>query len=242
MDTVRQRHWWNFERRIMNSIFTLKQWIVAATKNLTSTAISSITKEITDHYQTSLEKYEARGISSIEAESLAVRDLGDPEKSASKFVQVYLTKDENEKIKKIENRVYGIKAIFGVFLYGSVNIVPSLMFFDGIFNYFEFKFLILPMYFFLTYSVVILIHIFDFIIGKNLNDKKFTYLVTKVKLFTIISSFVLIFICFILNLPNAKFGSYVPLAFFSFIATDWMKNTYPILRKYSKEPQRTPSI
>lgn len=76
----------------MNIVFTLEQWIAVATINLTPTAISSITREITDHYQTSLEKYEARGISSFEAEGLAVRDLGNPEKSAKKFVQVYLTR------------------------------------------------------------------------------------------------------------------------------------------------------
>jgi hypothetical protein len=105
----------------------LEQWIVVATKNLTSTAIASIAKEITDHYQTSLEKYEARGISRVEAEGLAVRDLGDPEKSSSKFVQVYLTRDEEEKINKMTEPAYLSSAMFGTFLYG--NTLSAILYF-----------------------------------------------------------------------------------------------------------------
>ena len=75
----------------MNSIYTLEQWLSKATKNLAPDAISSIKKEITDHFQTSLERYERRGISRVEAESLVLRDLGDPDKSGKKFRKSYLT-------------------------------------------------------------------------------------------------------------------------------------------------------
>ena len=37
----------------------LEQWLSKATKNLAPQAVSSITKEITDHFQTSLESYES---------------------------------------------------------------------------------------------------------------------------------------------------------------------------------------
>ncbi len=76
------------------SIFTLEQWLSKATKNLTLTAISSITKEITDHYQTSLEKYEARGISSTEAQQKSVFELGNPKMAARGFEREYLTKEQ----------------------------------------------------------------------------------------------------------------------------------------------------
>ncbi len=107
----------------ITNIFTLKQWIVAATKNLIPTAIASITKEITDHYQTSLEKYEARGISSIEAESLALQDLGLPKVAARGFEREYLTKDQVRRFSPESKRSVWAKAMISVVWTGFILLV-----------------------------------------------------------------------------------------------------------------------
>ena len=82
---------------------TLEQWLSQATKNLAPQAVSSITKEITDHFQTSLESYERRGISRVDAEGLVLRDLGDPDKSGKKFRKSYLTVLDQFVIEALEN-------------------------------------------------------------------------------------------------------------------------------------------
>ena len=74
----------------MNSIYTLETWLSVATKNLAPDAISSITKEITDHVKTTLEQQTNAGLSQLEAEKVAVQLLGDPKKSAIKFRKIHL--------------------------------------------------------------------------------------------------------------------------------------------------------
>jgi hypothetical protein len=244
MDTVRKRHWWNFERRIMNNMFTLEQWIVAATKNLTPTAIASITREITDHYQTSLEKYEARGISSIEAESLAVRDLGDPEKSANKFVQVYLTKKEELRITEMMAIPHITKVSCQIIMAFLVLLLYYPLFSTafGIFNY-NMKLSLNSIFYTLMVVIFILSSICDFFIIKMLKNKLKNLLFAKLKLFFIIF---LVFSALIYAINSTMLWGfrfyvcyYLALAIYS---TIWVRYTYPILRKFANTPQRAPSI
>jgi cation transport ATPase len=125
----------------MNNIFTLKQWIVVATINLTPTAIASITKEITDHYQTSLEQYEVRGISRVEAESLAVRDLGLPKVAARGFEREYLTKDQARRFLPESKRSLWTKAVvslawIGLILFMLKSIAANQPTLSNVFNLF----------------------------------------------------------------------------------------------------------
>lgn len=150
----------------MKNVVLLEQWIVVATKNLTPTAIASITKEITDHYQTSLEKYEVRGISSIEAENLAVRDLGDPDKSASKFSQVYLTSYEEKKLRNMARFPYLLSAILLMLIYGSMAL------FSAYFSIFRFNFILnFESVYFIIFSLILflmtILHFLDIFIIKN---------------------------------------------------------------------------
>jgi hypothetical protein len=228
----------------MNNIFTLKQWIVAATKNLAPTAISSITKEITDHYQTSLEKYEACGISSVEAESLAVRDLGDPEKSANKFVQVYLTKKEELKIAEIMAIPHITKVISQIIAAFLVLLLYYPLFHIAfeIFNY-NVKLSLNSIFHYLMIIIFVLSSICDFFIIKTLKNKLKILLFAKIKLFFII---LLIFSTLIYAINSTMLWgfrvyvfSYLVVAIY---AMSWIRNTYPILRKFASTPQRTPSI
>jgi hypothetical protein len=243
MDTVRQRHWWNFERRIMNSIFMLEQWIVAATKNLTPTAISSITKEITDHYQTSFEKYEARGISSIEAESLAVRDLGDPEKSANKFTQVYLTRSEEEKIEKMLEPFYLSSAMPGLFAFLIGTCLNVLLFTDRVWHV-NLKISIWAISSTVNYLSLFLSHIFDVFIVKNLKNKNTILLLIKIKISITVISLISALTYYIITFKmwGIKNNSYTLPIVIAFYAISWVRNTYPILRKFANTPYRTPSI
>lgn len=228
----------------MNNIFTLKQWIVIATKNLTPTAISSITREITDHYQTSLEKYEARGILSLEAQELALQDLGNPEKSAKKFVQVYLTRDEEKKLKTMTESRYLTSTIVGMVLNGITNFIPLFMIFGAILNdNVDFLLSIWSITFTFMSLALTLLHFFDLIIIKNLRNKNIIFFLTKTKLTIIILSFISVSLNLItyLNIWGFKNNFYIVPTILTIFAVRWLKNIYPVLRKFSNTPQRTPS-
>jgi hypothetical protein len=245
MDTIRKRYWWNFERRIMNSIFTLEQWINSATKNLAPEAISSIAKEITDHYQTSLEKYEARGISSIEAESLAVRDLGDPEKSANKFVQVYLTKEEGEKLQNMMRNPNWFGAIIGIILYGFFAVISLFLISVTPDDVFRNESSLHYISFAILFLLIFLLHFFDVFVIKNLKNKTRLSFFVKFKYNTIIFSIIPAFIYLITYVRNQEImekNFYVAPGILAIFAIQWLKNDYQILRKFSTAPQRNRKI
>ncbi len=229
----------------MNKIFTLEQWIVAATKNLTPTAISSITREITDHYQTSLEKYEARGISRLEAEVLAVQDLGEPEKSASKFVQVYLTKKEEEKLKNMMDSPKWFEAIIGFILYGFFAVISLFLLSVTPDDIFRNESSLHSVCFAILLLLVFLLHFLDVFIIKNLKDKSRLSFFVKVKYNTILFSIVPAFIylvTYIRNQETLEKNFYLTPGILAIFAIQWLKNDYQILRKFSTAPQRNRKI
>ena len=85
----------------MNSIYTLETWLSVATKNLAPQAVSSITKEITDHVKTTLERQTSAGLSQVEAEKLVVRLLGDPVVFLKNSRKIYLTTSEDKHLKQL---------------------------------------------------------------------------------------------------------------------------------------------
>jgi uncharacterized membrane protein len=115
----------------MNSVFSLGQWIKAATKNLAPEAILSITKEITDHYQTSLEHYQANGISSMEAQQKAVLELGNPKTAARAFEREYLTKEQVRRFTPESSRSKWLKMIVIAFW----SVILGTFFWDFRFRY-----------------------------------------------------------------------------------------------------------
>jgi VIT1/CCC1 family predicted Fe2+/Mn2+ transporter len=233
MDTVRKRHWWNFERRSMNNIFTLEQWIAVATINLTPTAISSITREITDHYQTSLEKYEARGISSIEAEGLAVRDLGSPKVAARGFEREYLTKNQVRRFLPESKQTIGLKIMLVVVW---VTIL-GLFFLDFRFRYptlfAAFSLYFLGMTFFLT-----IILLFDSVSRALLQRNRGLPIVASVMVIEYFSVAIGIVVWYFFAPAPFKIPTWTFLTFMTFLTVGMAYTELPILQKLRTRASR----
>ena len=98
----------------------LESWLYWATKGLASDAISSITKEIIDHVQTTLEHYEMSGFSRDGAEKLAVLRLGDPEVFLRDAKKSYLTASENNMLSGYFNRSVLSDIFFSLFAIANI--------------------------------------------------------------------------------------------------------------------------
>ncbi len=206
----------------------LEQWIVAATKNLTPTAISSITKEITDHYQTSLEKYETRGISSIEAESLAVRDLGLPKIAARGFEREYLTKDQARRFSPESKQTIWFKVMLIVVW---VSIL-GLFFLDFRFQY-PTLFAVFSLYFLGMSFFLVTILMFDFLSRALLQRNRSLPIVASVMAVEYLSVAAGILIWYFFAPAPFKIPTWTCLIFMTFLTAGMAYTELPILRKIS---------
>jgi hypothetical protein len=205
----------------MNNIFTLEQWILAATKNLSPEAISSITKEITDHVKTTLEYQKSIGLSQVEAEKLAVRKLGDPEVFLRNARKTYLTASERQILNRAFTPKYG-QLIQWMFF--TVNLL---------FIVYQFNVLLPPYNWSILSSFVLLSSQIPYLISKKLSSTfrdqfSITWQFTHLTLI-VFSAFLFMFL-----IPRVQhnYDFIFSITLFT-IFTFWLYRHYPILRKLS---------
>ena len=217
---------------------TLEQWLSKATKNLAPQAVSSIKKEITDHFQTSLERYEKRGISRSDAKILVLRDLGDAEKSAVKFNHVYLTIKEE----KLLGEIVGIPALFrstliilGSLPFAYIELSMATIGIDDNVS-FNSKLFLLMFHSFMNFLMTLCLILFSFLdllIIKNLKNNNLRILI-KIRLITTIAPFapaIAYMVTSVVLWGVSKSNFYITPGILAYYGLTWIKNTYPILRK-----------
>lgn len=72
----------------------LDEWLRQATRCLSADSAACVRREIHEHYESAREAAVERGISSDEAERLAIVDLGDPKEASARYRRVLLTSTE----------------------------------------------------------------------------------------------------------------------------------------------------
>jgi hypothetical protein len=76
----------------------LETWLETARKNLAPRAKEIVREQITEHFAAALDQYLLEGKSLLEAQALALADLGSASVAAKKFEQAYLT---NKQLKSL---------------------------------------------------------------------------------------------------------------------------------------------
>ncbi len=102
----------------MNQAIT--NWLEIAQANLAPRAKEIVQEQILEHWNSALEKYVLEGKSVLEAEALALADLGDARAAAKKFEKAYLTTRELEKLTAVKDSAanvgFALEIILGGFL------------------------------------------------------------------------------------------------------------------------------
>lgn len=78
---------------------TLSEWLEIATRKLTDASKERIRVEIEAHYAEAVEAHREGGLSEADAQSKALRELGDARAAARRFRKQHLTERENEWLK-----------------------------------------------------------------------------------------------------------------------------------------------
>jgi hypothetical protein len=74
----------------------LETWIATATENLAPKAVVKVREDISMHVENAVNRYQLEGHSELEADRLAVNDLGEAKVAARGFEKTYLTVKEFE--------------------------------------------------------------------------------------------------------------------------------------------------
>jgi hypothetical protein len=102
-------------------IVTVEDWLEAATQKLAPQELPRLQEEIRQHYRDALQKYQADGVVYLEAQKLALADLGDVKRANYSYCLHYLTQGDMKNLKasmptSVMSVVWGVLGIIAVAL------------------------------------------------------------------------------------------------------------------------------
>jgi hypothetical protein len=116
-------------------IWTEEDWLEAATHNLAIQELPRLQEEIRQHYRDALAKYQAEGMVYLEAQKLALADLGDARKANIYYCKHYLTQGDMKNLmaNMPTSAISIVWAILNMFAVGSI--LKALGGFDLVFQW-----------------------------------------------------------------------------------------------------------